>query len=195
MGLEFLQKAKKSEIMAATAVVSALICVGYYFFFLAPVASRFAALFRETSKIQSMIDKAELSINNLSKLKAEIETLESRESFYSSKLPREEEFPAILESLSDMARNNRVKITKILPMKEPDTFSGENAVSDIYSEKTIAINAQSGYHQLGMFIAELEGAKRFMEVSDIKIEAGRLNPKRHNVQLTVKAFILKGGEK
>ena len=196
MDLNFLKKANKNEIMGLTGLACLVVIVGYYLLFLAPVASKFALLFRETSKLQNMINKAELSINSMPKIKSEIGELKSKEEFYSSKLPREEEFPAMLENLSGMARNAKVKITKILPVKNPDASSEEEGAGlKIYSEEAIVINAQCGYHQLGAFVAELESAERFMEISDIKIEAGRVNPKRHNVQLIVKAFILKSEKK
>ena len=195
MQLDFLKKAKKSEIRVFTVLVCMIIVVGYYFIFLSPVTSKLPFLFRETSRMQNLINKAELSINSMPKIKKEIEGLKSKETLYSSNLPKEEEFPAILESLSNMAKSTKVKITKILPMKESRGFSEEEAASDIYRQQAILINAQCGYHQLGEFIAELEGAERFMEVSDIRIEAGLVNLKRHSVQLIVKTFILKGQER
>ena len=195
MRLDFLKKAKKSEIMMLTIIICGLIIGGYHFLFLSPVVSRLSFLFRETSRIQNRINKAEISIDSAPRIKKEIKELKAKEVFYSNKLPREEEFPAILEDLSGMAQSSRVKITKILPMKDSRVSSEEDAGSGIYSQKAILINAQCGYHQLGAFIAELEGAERFMEVSDIRIEAGRINPKRHNVQLIVKTFILKGENK
>ena len=192
MRLDFLKKAKKSEIMGFTVLVCVLVVVGYYFLFLSPVASRLSFLFRESSGIQSKINKAEISINSMPKIKKEIEELRAKENFYSNKLPREEEFPAVLEDLSSMAQNSGVKITKILPMKESPISTEEVTASEIYSRKAILVTAQCGYHQLGAFIAELENAQRFMEISDIRVEAGRISPKRHNVQLIVKTFILKG---
>ena len=192
MRLDFLKKIKKNEIMAFVIVACIIIIVGYYFIFLSPLASKFTSLLHKTSALQSTINTAELSINSMPKIKREIEELKSREGFYSNKLPREEEFPAVLEDLSNMAQNSGVKMTKILPMKDSGISVKENADLDIYRQKAILINAQCEYHQLGAFIAELENAERFMEISDIVIQAGRVNPKRHNVQLIVKTFILKG---
>ena len=192
MQLDFLKKAKKSEIIAFTVLVCMIIVIGYYFLFLSPVTSKLPFLFRETSRIQTEINKAELSINSMPKIKEQIKELKSKEVLYSSNLPREEEFPAVLESLSSMAKSANIKITKILPMKESRASLEKETATNIYRQQAILINAQCGYHQLGEFIAELESAERFMEVSDIRIDAGVVNPKRHSVQLIVKTFILKG---
>lgn len=194
MELDFLKKAKKNEIIIYAIAASCIVFVGYYFLFLSPVISRFFSVFREVARAQSKLNDARLSINRVPKIKEEIEELRYRTNLYSNKLPKEEEFPVVLESLSDMAKNADVKITKILPVKNSATFSEENIKSGTYNQKEISIDAQCGYHQLGEFITALENAERFMEVSDIKIEAGKANPKRHNVQLIVKTFVLKGDE-
>jgi len=195
MRLDFLKKAKKNEIMAFTAILCAAIVVGYYIFFLSPVISKLAFLFRESYDLNGKISKAEIAVNSMEKIKKEIRELESREDFYSTKLPKEEEFSAILENLSGMAKHTRVKITKIQPRKETRGSLEElSETPRICSRRSILINAQCGYHQLGAFIMELENAERFMEISDIKIDAGTVNPKRHDVQLIVSAYILKGEE-
>lgn len=188
----FLKKAKKQEILIFGVAVCLLLLAGYYLMFLSPVITKFLKVYHEASKVQSKIDKTELSIGRLPVLKKEIDELKAKAVYYSSKLPKEEEFPVVLESLSKMALDTGVKITKIMPVKESEEESSANQHSDIYSQESILIDAQCGYHQLGTFISELENAERFMEVSDIRIEANKTNPKRHNVQLIVKTFISKG---
>lgn len=190
--LDFLKKVKKQEIMVFAIAVCLLVLVGYYLLFLSPVISKFLSVFREVSRIESRLDKAELSIERMPVSKKEIGELKAKADFYGSKLPKEKEFPEVLEGLSDMAKSAGVKITKIIPVKKSRGDFEKSAHSDIYSQQGILINAQCGYHQLGAFISEIESAERFMEVSDIKIEAGKVNPKRHNVQLAVNTFLLKG---
>ena len=192
MELNFLKKAKKKQVMTFMVVVCFFIVVGYFFLFFPPVMSKLTFLFQNVSRLRIRIDAAEISINSMPKLKRGIEEIRSKVDFYSNKLPREEEFPSVLENLSDMAQDAGVKITKILPSKDSQISVEGEASSDIYQQKEILISAQCGYHQLGAFIAALENAERFMEVSHIEIESGRVNPKRHSVQLTVKTFILKG---
>jgi type IV pilus assembly protein PilO len=192
MKLDFLKKAKKSEIVAFTVIVSCVIVIVYYFIFLAPVMAKFLYVFSEVSRTQSRLNEAEYSVDRSPKIKKEIEELKAKAEFYSSKLPREEEFPAVLENLSDMAKNAGVKITKILPVRDSQLLPETGEHLDIYREKEISITAQCGYHQLGTFISELENSERFMKVSDIKIDAARANTKRHNIQLIVKTFILEG---
>jgi len=190
--LDFLKKVGKREIMAIAIAICLLVFTGYYFFFLSPVITKFLSVFREVSRVQSRIDKAELTISRMPVIKKEIDELKAKADFYGGMLPKEEEFPEVLENLSEMARGAGVKMTKIIPVKDRKD-RGKEHHSAIYSQQPILINAQCGYHQLGTFIAEMENAQRFMEVTDIKIDANMMNPKRHNVQLIVKTFILKGG--
>lgn len=192
MELDFLKKAKKNEILALTGLICAIILIGYFLLFLNPMLSKLSDLSRKVSKLESDINIADLAIGSMPKMEKEIEDLKSKAMSYSNKLPREEELPALLENLSAMARNTDVKITKISPLKAGESAADPKAAkNNIYEEKSILINAQCGYHQLGTFISELEDAERFMEISDITIESVKTTPKRHNVQLTVKTFVLK----
>lgn len=191
--LDFLKRLKKKEIVAISMIIASFVLVGYYHFFLAPVISKSLTVFREVNRLRTKIDEAVLAIGRIPTLKKEVEELNAKAALYINKLPKEEEFPAILENLSHMALNTGVTITKILPLKERAPFPEGGASSAVYSRKEISINALCGYHQLGMFIAELEGAERFMEVSDIRIESNKTNPKKHNVHLIVNIFILRGG--
>ncbi|MDP3788819.1 MAG: type 4a pilus biogenesis protein PilO [Candidatus Omnitrophota bacterium] len=192
MQLDFLKRATKNEIMAFAVLICVLMIVGYFFLFFSPLTAKLSDVFRKVSKLESDLTVADLAINGIPKLKSEIEELKKKSVAYSNTLPKEEEFPALLESLSAMAQNTDVKITKILPVKDIEVKAPEKSTSRIYQEQKILINAQCGYHQLGTFISELENAERFMEISDITIESLKTTPRRHNVQLVVKTFILKG---
>ncbi len=192
MELDFLRKAKKNEILALTALIGAIILVGYFLLFLNPMLSKLSDLSRKVSKLQSDLNIADLSIGGMPKLEKEIMELKSKAMDYINKLPKEEELPALLENLSTMAQNTDIKITKISPIKDTEAATDpKTAKSIIYQEKGISINAQCGYHQLGTFISEMEDAERFMEIFDITVESVKTTPKRHNVQLIVKTFILK----
>lgn len=188
---DFIKKATKNEIMAFTVLICVMVIVGYFFLFLSPLIAKLSNVSRKVSKLKGDLTIADFAIGDMPKLGSEIEELKKNAIVYSNKLPKEEEFPALLESLSRMAQNTDVKITKILPAKDTETHAPEKSTLCIYQERKILIDAQCGYHQLGTFISELENAERFMEISNITIESLKAAPRRHNVQLIVKTFILK----
>ncbi|MBN1872219.1 MAG: type 4a pilus biogenesis protein PilO [Candidatus Omnitrophica bacterium] len=194
MNIDFLIKAKKNEIMTFGIIVGCVLFVVYYLVFLSPVISRFLTMHRDVSRAQSELESANLSISRTPQIKKEIEGLLAKRDLYGNKLPKEEEFPLVLENLSNMAKSAGVKITKILPAKDYLSDSDSAESSSIYKQREISITAQCGYHQLGKFIAAMEGAERFMAVSGISIEASKISPKRHNVELVVSTFILKGDD-
>lgn len=177
--------------MAFTVLICVFMIIGYFFLFFSPLTAKLSDVSRKVSKLQSDLTTADLAISGIPKLGSEIEELKKKSIAYSNKLPNEEEFPALLESLSRMAQSTDVKITKILPVKDTEVQASEKSTPRIYQEQKILINAQCGYHQLGTFISELENAERFMEISDITIESLKTAPRRHNVQLIVTTFILK----
>ena len=189
-----MKKAKKSEITAFVILACCIVFACYYLTFLSPAISRFLSLYREVSATQCKLDAAELSIDRTAQIKKEIDLLKHKADFYRNKLPKEEEYPEVLESLSKIAKSAGVKITKILPSRDVIEHSERDPGTDIYTKRIINITAQCGYHQLGKFIAEMESAERFMEVSDISITSLKTSPKRHDILLLVNTYILKGVE-
>lgn len=109
---------------------------------------------------------------------------------YEKKLSKEKELPVLLENLSKMARASRVKISGITP-SVIKKGKGEDAV---YREVPIQVSAQSGYHELGSFINNLENDTRYMQISGLKIQANHANPKRHNIDFVIYAYTFKQSE-
>ena len=97
----------------------------------------------------------------------------------------QKEFPVFLELISALAKKNNIKIIAIEPqamIDNPDLF---------YMEFPVLIDALCGYHDLGRFINNLEDAKIFMKIKDIKIANDDIIPKQHNVFLNISTFCLK----
>ena len=107
---------------------------------------------------------------------------------YEKKLPVEQEIPALLENLSDMAKDSNIKIVSIVPAMPKDNNPGNKSL--IYREIPILITAKSGYHELGHFLNSLENADRFMKVVDINIKANKASPKKHDVELMICTYVL-----
>ena len=102
-----------------------------------------------------------------------------------SRLPPQREFPVFLELLSNLAKQNDVKIIAIEPQKTietPDLF---------FVRIPIFIDAYASYHDLGRFINDLEFSKKFMKIDDIKIESEDYGSEKHQIFLSVQAFCLR----
>jgi len=186
-----LEKNKK-EVLIAAAVLGVAAFAGYlYFLFIPQAASAFSSL-AEIAKVRADVARTERDIAERAKYERELAGYGEKLDRYIKMLPVEAEVPSLLEMLSAMARDANVRIAGITPVMGKET---EGQKGRIYQEMPIQLNARSGFHELGHFIASVEASDRFMKVVDIEIKADRASPKRHVVDLVLLTYVLSQGKR
>jgi len=172
-------------------MLAALIAVALYIYFIfVPQVVRVFKLTVGAGKMKSELRGARTTIMDLDKLKKDLEERSLKVDSYENKLPAEQEIPALLESLSNMAKESGIKIVGIVPEMTYVKDDKTAKKNQIYREIPILITAKSGYHELGSFLHNLENADRFMKVSDIRIRANKAAPGKHDVELMVSTYVL-----
>ena len=91
------------------------------------------------------------------------------------------EIPSLLENLSKLAQNSQVKIITLKPLDASDAGSG-------FVKIPIRMSAVAATHDLGRFLAFLEGGDSYFKVTDLKIMANASDDHRHTVELTLEAY-------
>lgn len=94
-----------------------------------------------------------------------------------------DELPALLENLSKLALESKVKILS-LKTGEPE----EAGTSQRYTRVPVSISAIAGSHELGNFLSSLESAMTYFKVHDVKITVQQSEPKRHQVDLVLQVY-------
>lgn len=184
-------KDKKTQVFILIGLVSIFAVIVYFSFILIPQVERVFEAVGQASKIGADLKEAQHNIDNIPKFKTNIAAYEEKIDRYEKMLPTEQEIPALLESLSGMARNSNIKIVGIMPVI---TKEDKTKKAFVYQEKPILVNAKSGYHELGKFMSNMENADRFMKVSDIQIKTSSQSPSKHDVELTVLTYTLMKGK-
>ena len=95
------------------------------------------------------------------------------------------EVPSLLESLSKLAQDSQVKIITLKPSDNSDAGLG-------FTRIPIRMSASAGAHDLGIFLARLEGGPFFFKVTDLRIVSNASDERRHTVELSVETYA-KGG--
>lgn len=185
-----LQKNKKQAAIFVT-LLAVVLLVGYLNFFLIPQTASAVAALKGAAKLGREVAVARADIARTPALRKDLDAYSAKIERYVKMLPVEAEVPAFLESLSAMARDANVKIVAIAPVPGKET---ESPRGRIYQEMPIQINARSGYHELGRFLANLENSDRFMKVVDIEIRSDKASPKRHDVDLLLLTYVLLQGK-
>lgn len=182
----------KRKTLLVYVLALAVILLFYFFVFLKPSISKLAAVIPKVREYRIQIKEVREDLLFESKLKEKFEAAQVKMGKYEKKLSREKEIPLLLENLSGMAKTCRVKIIAITPIgRKRMLAASDDGKGGVYEEVPIAVSAQSGYHDLGAFINKLETGERYMQVSDIKIRSNKANPKRHNVDFVVYAYMFK----
>lgn len=184
-------KSEKQTVLLIT-FLFAIAAILYFYFMLLPQLGRVSAAFMRTAKARVDLASAKGGIARIGSLKNELMELRDKMGRYDKMLPSEQPISSLLESLSAMARESNVKIAAITPLAVKEDKARES--HRVYEEVPILISAKSGYHELGNFLARLEGADRFMKIADIEIKSNSATPKRHDVDLLVLTYKLVKGK-
>jgi Tfp pilus assembly protein PilO len=101
-----------------------------------------------------------------------------------------QEVPAVLSTISSVAKEYGVKIDQLIP--EYNQLEDLNATQDgKYYALPVLIKARCGYHQFGRFLNKVENGDLFLIMKDFIIQSDEKTPNIHLFSLTIK-IILKG---
>ncbi len=169
-------------------LIPILIAVFYLGLFLSPKIKQFSRLLSEASQLKTKIVNLEKEWAGIDSFNKKIMDWQEKLQDYERKLPSEKELPAILEYLSNSAKELDVKISEIKPVEQSKDKAAQTA---IYYQAPILLLAECGYHELGRFLSKLESADRFMKISEIKIMAMPHQADRHFVRLMIVTYVMK----
>ena len=181
----------KKKILLIYAAGLLLVFVVYIFVFLKPSLTKLFDIIPRTRALKADIKIVNDDSRFEDKLNEKLLMLRNKMSKHEKKLSRETELPKLLESLSNLARSSRVKIIAITPFDKGKMRQDETDKKTIYQEVPITIIAQSGYHDLGVFLNKLENDERHLKISNISIKTNDANPKRHDVEFVIYAYTFK----
>jgi Tfp pilus assembly protein PilO len=203
----------KSEMekMVLTGIGVIVFVIALIQFLTIPSLRKLGELNTETGKLRENLRQSQSLIANKAQMESRLAVLQRKLKDYKAALPPYSDMPNILQNISDIASESKVKITKIEPLKTEQQQAGavvnspnsanelaksqEKAISSkiglLYTEMPIKIEARGGYHALGKFINDIENAKNIMAIGDLEISSNSDDMYNHNVRLLVVAYILR----
>lgn len=105
----------------------------------------------------------------------------------------EGEIASLLQDVSDMANKNEIKILQMKPARESPGLKQAIAVAGIekFTPLLITLDLFCDYHHLGKFLNDLENAKDFIAVQNIKITSQQTDYLKQKASLVLKAYVRK----
>ena len=165
------------------------------------------ALNKINPKIKTLAGDIKTTKENIQKIdyyKNEVERLKEKVADVSQRVRSKDEMSLILEEISQIANQSKVKIDQIAPKADDLKMLVENNKKDYFS-LAISIEAKSGYHNLGRFLNHIENSDIFFSIFALNISPTD-DPTTHSAKMTINAIVfdyskpdkkpdLKGGKK
>ena len=188
--------AREQRILLAGCVLAVAILWLYVTYIVRPLMQEAAELSRQVRSAKEELKTLEMATANEAALREQHRQVQETVASLRKMLPAEEELPAVIEHLSDLANQSQLKIQTIFPQRSAEETSGPAggpSPPSVYKDVLIQIDALGGYHQLGMFLSLVESGEKPMELSTLKISGDPKESKRHRIKLLVRSYFATGG--
>lgn len=119
---------------------------------------------QKISKVKNDIDKTKRELIRMQQLEGGPE----KAKVFTKEFITEEGIPMLLSEISNIANKDKIKITQIEPLKNPDRITDLGVAANLLPV-AIDLEITGGYHQLGAFLSDLENSAKFIAVNQISI--------------------------
>lgn len=191
--LNFLEKFNLDNKKIILLVLASLVVVYLDFsFFIKSQLNGIKDITPKIIELKSDIGAVSKDLASMQDLKAKQDKTKQSSTVKAKKIIREEDLPDLLEYISGLANKNNIKIMQIKPSKELKTKDSA-AVKEApkFSPILISLDLICVYHNLGLFLTDIENAGSLMGVEALKIESVPTNYQQERVNLVLRTYVKK----
>ncbi len=141
-------------------IIPAALC---YFLIFKPNSDDIQKLDKQISTAETELKKAKKAAANLPRHEKELAELRNKFEEKSVILPKSQEIPELLRSISDHGKSAGLDFLSFKP--------GREAPKDFYAEIPIDIKIKGPYHNLGFFLDQVSKLERLVTVNNIKMSS------------------------
>lgn len=138
-----------------------LLLAGTYFLLLSPLQADVSSLRGKNAALQSELSEARVAVADLARARREAADLERQLDGLKERLPGDKDIPPLFRSLTDAAFQSGLSVALFQPR--------EGKIHDYYVELPLAMTAEGGYHDLGVFFARVAALPRVVTIDEIKV--------------------------
>jgi type IV pilus assembly protein PilO len=149
--------------LGVSAVVAALICGGFYYFWYSDALDQQKNKEARLADLQKQIRALEATANKLPEFQREVQALEARLETLKRILPPEKEMPDLMRRVQYLAAQSSLQIKKFNPAPPVQ--------KDFYQEIPVNLDLEGTYHNLGAFLDRISRMSRLVNMGTIQIKA------------------------
>ena len=162
--------------LGVSAVIAALICGGFYYFWYSEALDKQRQKESRLADLQKQIRALEATANRLPEFQREVQALEARLETLKRILPPEKEMPDLMRRIQYLAAQSSLSIRKFNPAAV--------VTKDFYQEVPVSIDVEGTYHNMGAFLDRVSRMSRLVNMSDLKIKAQSSQTLNNTVAIT-----------
>jgi type IV pilus assembly protein PilO len=149
--------------LGVAAVVAALICGGFYYFWYSEALAQQKTKEARLADLQKDIRALEATANKLPEFQREVQALEARLETLKRILPPEKETPELMRRLQYLAAQSSLQIRKFNPAPVSQ--------QEFYQEVPFNLDVEGTYHNLGAFLDRISRMSRLVNIGNVKVKA------------------------
>jgi type IV pilus assembly protein PilO len=149
--------------LGVSAVIAALICGGFYWFWYSDALETQKKHETRLAELQTQIRALEATANKLPEFQREVQALEARLETLKRILPPEKEMPDLMRRLQYLAAQSSLQIRKFNPAAPVQ--------KEFFQEVPVNLDLEGTYHNLGAFLDRISRMSRLVNVGNLKIKA------------------------
>ena len=159
------------------------LAVASYFFLIAPIQERIAALVQKKTQVTTEVTQARAQVAEIERFRRELAELEKKLVLLQDRLPSEKETPTLYRALSSAAEQSGLGVSLFQPR--------EARAKDVVNEIPITLAAEGSYHQVAKFFERVAALPRVVTVNDFKLSGLGKARTSMKVDLTLATYMYK----
>ncbi len=148
----------KAGIIAGIVLV---VTAATYFFFIQDLETNIEGIKNEQAAKDQVRAEKQAIADNLSERRRQMDELEQKFLEALTQLPEKKDIEELLSLLNEVGRKSGLEIGKVTP--------GAESSKGFYSAIPISMSVQGNYHEIALFLQEVAGLRRIVNVSNIKL--------------------------
>ena len=164
--LERINKAPNQLKFGVMAGVVVAMTAANYFLEIDPAEQEILSLQGQQAALEKTLAEKQEIAQNLNERRKEMDELERKLLAALSELPEKKDIDELLAQLSDVGKKSGLEISTVTPGAEvPATF---------FARIPIKVSVSGNYHEVALFLQEIAGLRRIVNVNNIHLGAGTL---------------------
>jgi type IV pilus assembly protein PilO len=135
-----------------------------YFFLIDPAEEEITSLKGQQVALDKTLAEKQEIAQNLTERRKEMDELEQKLLAALSELPEQRDIDELLAQLNDIGKKSGLEIAAVIP--------GPEVPAAFFSRIPIKVNVSGNYHEVALFLQEIAGLRRIVNVNNIHLGGG-----------------------